>query len=198
METATLQGLLSRRRMCRLSGVPRSSLGRRPRPLPRCVDRWRGPVRCRHAGTRNPARAGPERCDNEPSCGFRGRHKRRRLATTPGPPGADSFRGPPRWLAHSHGGVAGSPPTAPSRCIRDERPGATSTVLAVTLCKTNLRQLSCECGRGRIRMRRRSEGCAKCSARSASERTHPRGTPSGGTVARCFRRNLDRDRPGRR
>ena len=32
METATLQGLLSRRQMCRLSGVPRSSLGRRPRP----------------------------------------------------------------------------------------------------------------------------------------------------------------------
>ena len=32
MRTATLQGCLSRRQMCRLSGVPRSSLGRRPRP----------------------------------------------------------------------------------------------------------------------------------------------------------------------
>ena len=32
MRTATLQGPLSQRQMCRLSGVPRSSLGRRPQP----------------------------------------------------------------------------------------------------------------------------------------------------------------------
>ena len=32
MRAATLQGCLSRRQMCRLSGVPRCSLGRRPRP----------------------------------------------------------------------------------------------------------------------------------------------------------------------
>ncbi len=45
MRTATLQGRLSQRQMCRLSGVPRCSLSRRPQPESEWESSARGALR---------------------------------------------------------------------------------------------------------------------------------------------------------